>query len=99
MKLIHPYESSIGGSSVGSDSRFGAGQTFKAVGGEFYYISTVGDFSHLYKISRGGTVSGPLTAGNSCDSSMLRADTSLHGIPRTPHCGTLCRRRAGDPHE
>ena len=51
MKLIHPYESSIGGSSVGSDSRFGAGQTFKAVDGEFYYISTVEDFSHLYKIS------------------------------------------------
>ena len=35
MKLIHPYESSIGGSSVGSDSRFGAGQTFKTVDGEF----------------------------------------------------------------
>ncbi len=63
MKLIHPYESSIGISSVGSDSRFGSGQTFKAVNGEFYYISTVGDFSHLYKISRDGTVSDPLTAG------------------------------------
>ena len=68
MELIHPYESSIGISSVGSDSRFGSGQTFKAVNGEFYYVSTVGDFSHLYKISRDGTVSGPLTEGSSCDS-------------------------------
>lgn len=68
MELIHPYESSIGISSVGSDSRFGSGQTFKAVNGEFYYVSTVGDFSHLYKISRDGTVSDPLTEGNSCDS-------------------------------
>ncbi len=67
MELIHPYES-IGISSVGSDSRFGSGQTFKAVNGEFYYVSTVGDFSHLYKISRDGTVSGPLTEGSSCDS-------------------------------
>lgn len=84
MKLIHPYESSIGGSSVGSDSRFGAGQTFKAVDGEFYYISTVGDFSHLYKISRGGTVSGPLTAGSSCDSFDLAgghiASMEFHGL-------------------
>ena len=84
MKLIHPYESSIGGSSVGSDSRFGAGQTFKAVGGEFYYISTVGDFSHLYKISRGGTVSGPLTAGSSCDSFDVAgghiASMEFHGL-------------------
>ena len=84
MKLIHPYESSIGGSSVGSDSRFGAGQTFKAVGGEFYYISTVGDFSHLYKISRGGTVSGPLTAGNSCNSFDVAgghiASMEFHGL-------------------
>lgn len=68
MELIHPYESSIGISSVGSDSRFGSGQTFKAVNGEFYYVSTVGDFSHLYKISRDGTVSDPLTEGSSCDS-------------------------------
>lgn len=68
MELIHPYESSIGISSVGSDSRFGSGQTFKAVNGEFYYVSTIGDFSHLYKISRDGTVSGPLTEGSSCDS-------------------------------
>ncbi len=68
MELIHPYESSIGISSVGSDSRFGSGQTFKAVNGEFYYVSTVGDFSHLYKISRDGIVSGPLTEGSSCDS-------------------------------
>lgn len=68
MELIHPYESSIGISSVGSDSRFGSGQTFKAVNSEFYYVSTVGDFSHLYKISRDGTVSGPLTEGSSCDS-------------------------------
>ena len=68
MELIHPYESSIGISSVGSASRFGSGQTFKAVNGEFYYVSTVGDFSHLYKISRDGTVSGPLTEGSSCDS-------------------------------
>lgn len=68
MELIHPYESSIGISSVGSDSRFSSGQTFKAVNGEFYYVSTVGDFSHLYKISRDGTVSGPLTEGSSCDS-------------------------------
>lgn len=68
MELIHSYESSIGISSVGSDSRFGSGQTFKAVNGEFYYVSTVGDFSHLYKISRDGTVSGPLTEGSSCDS-------------------------------
>lgn len=68
MELIHPYESSIGISSVGSDSRFGSGQTFKAVNGEFYYVSTVGDFSHLYKISRDGTVSNPLTEGSSCDS-------------------------------
>ncbi len=67
MELIHPYESSIGISSVGSDSRFGSGQTFKAVNGEFYYVSTVGDFSHLYKISRDGTVSDPLTEGSSCD--------------------------------
>ena len=53
MKLIHPYESSIGGSSVGPSFQISAqAQTFKAVGGEFYYISTVGDFSHLYKISR-----------------------------------------------
>ena len=84
MKLIHPYESSIGGSSVGSDSRFGAGQTFKAVDGEFYYISTVGDFSHLYKISRGGTVSGPLTAGSSCDSFDVAgghiASMEFHGL-------------------
>ena len=68
LELIHPYESSIGISSVGSDSRFGSGQTFKAVNGEFYYVSTVGDFSHLYKISRDGTVSDPLTEGSSCDS-------------------------------
>ena len=68
MELIHPYESSIGISSVGSDSRFGSGQTFKAVNGEFYYVSTIGDFSHLYKISRDGTVSDPLTEGSSCDS-------------------------------
>lgn len=68
MELIHPYESSIGISSVGSDSRFGSGQTFKAVNSEFYYVSTVGDFSHLYKISRDGTVSDPLTEGSSCDS-------------------------------
>ena len=68
MELIHPYESSIGISSVGSDSRFGSGQTFKAVNGEFYYVSTVGHFSHLYKISRDGTVSDPLTEGSSCDS-------------------------------
>ena len=84
MKLIHPYESSIGGSSVGSDSRFGAGQTFKAVDGAFYYISTVEDFSHLYKISRGGTVSGPLTAGSSCDSFDLAgghiASMEFHGL-------------------
>ena len=68
MELIHPYESSIGISSVGSDSRFGSGQTFKAVNGEFYYVSTIGDFSPLYKISRDGTVSDPLTEGSSCDS-------------------------------
>ena len=84
MKLIHPYESSIGGSSVGSDSRFGAGQTFKAVDGEFYYISTMEDFSHLYKISRGGTVSGPMTAGSSCDSFDLAgghiASMEFHGL-------------------
>ena len=68
MELIHPYESSIGISSVGSDSRFGSGQTFKAENGAFSYVSTVGDFSHLYKISRDGTVSDPLTEGSSCDS-------------------------------
>ena len=42
------------------------------------------DFSHLYKISRGGTVSGPLTAGSSCDSFDLAgghiASMEFHGL-------------------
>lgn len=100
MELIHPYESSIGISSVGSDSRFGSGQTFKAVNGEFYYVSTVGDFSHLYKISRDGTVSGPSYRRKFLRQLRPRERSyRLHGILRDADRGTLRRRRAGDSYE
>lgn len=68
MELLTAYDASIASSSVGSDARFGAGRSQKAVDGEYYFISTVDDFSYLYKLGQDGTVSAPLTKGSSCDS-------------------------------
>ena len=67
LSLFVPYDASIG-SSVGSDARFGAGRSHKAMNGDFYFTSTVDDFSHLYKLAADGAISGPLTNGSSCDS-------------------------------
>lgn len=74
LSLFAPYDASIGSGSVGSDARYGAGRGQKALGDEFFFISTVGDCAKLYKLSADGTVSGPLTSGSSCDSFDLSAD-------------------------
>ena len=67
LSLFAPYDYSVG-SSVGSDARYGGGQSHKAVNGDFYFVSTVNDFSFLYLLKKDGTISGPLTKGSSCDS-------------------------------
>lgn len=67
LSLFAPFDASVG-SSVGTDSKYGSGQTRKAVDGELYFTSTTGDYSYLYKLKKDGTISGPLTKGSACDS-------------------------------
>ena len=67
LSLFAPYDASIG-SSVGSDARYGGGRTHKAMDGDFYFVSTINDFSYLYKLDKSGIISGPLTKGSCCDS-------------------------------
>ena len=67
LSLLAPYDACVG-SSAGTDSKYGSGQSHKAENGVFYFLSTIGDFSHLYKLSMDGSISGPLTAGSACDS-------------------------------
>ncbi len=62
------YDATIGGNSVGSDARYGSGRSMKVLNGDFYFISTVGDCSHLYRLGADGQISAPLTAGTCCDS-------------------------------
>ena len=67
LSLLAPYDACVG-SSAGTDSKYGSGQSHKAENGALYFLSTIGDFSHLYKLSMDGSISGPLTAGSACDS-------------------------------
>lgn len=62
------YDTSIGGGSVGSDARYGAGRAQKALNGDFYFISTIDDYAYLLKLDQNGTISERLTNGSSCDS-------------------------------
>lgn len=68
LDLYVPYDASIGGGSVGSDARYGAGRAQKALHGDFYFISTVDDYAYLLKLGQDGKISGRLTTGSSCDS-------------------------------
>ncbi len=52
LSLFAPFDASVG-SSVGTDSKYGSGQTRKAVDGELYFTSTTGDYSYLYKLKEG----------------------------------------------
>lgn len=69
-----PFDTSIGSSSVGSDSRYGSGRGQKAMDGDFYFLSTIGDSSCLLKLNKNGTLSESLTKGNSCDSFDVSGD-------------------------
>lgn len=65
---IAEYDASIGDGSVGSDARFGGGRGSKLVGDNFYFLSTVDDYTWLRKLDKDGNISGSLTKGSSCDS-------------------------------
>lgn len=65
---IAEYDASIGNGSVGSDARYGGGRGAKLVGDNFYFLSTVDDFTWLRKLDKDGNISGSLTKGSSCDS-------------------------------
>ncbi len=65
---VAEYDASIGGGSVGSDARYGAGRGHKMVNGECYFISTVDDYAWLRKLDKDFQISDSLTKGSSCDS-------------------------------
>lgn len=65
---VAEYDASIGGGSVGSDARYGAGRTHKMVNGECYFVSTVDDYAWLRKLDKDFQISDSLTKGSSCDS-------------------------------
>lgn len=68
-----PYDASIDGCSVSSDARYGSGRVQKAMDGDFYFLSTVGDYARLFKLDKNGVLSGNLTQGSSCDSFDINA--------------------------
>lgn len=68
MTHIAAYDASIGYGSVGSDARYGGGRGQKLVNGDFYFLSTVDDYTFLKKLDKDGKISENLTKGNSCDS-------------------------------
>ena len=65
---IAEYDASIGSGSVGSDAKYGAGRGAKLVGDDFYFLSTVDDYTWLRKLDKDGNISESLTAGSSCNS-------------------------------
>lgn len=62
------YDASIGSGSVGSDARYGSGRGQKVLNGDFYFLSTVNDYTYLYRLDAQGVISESLTKGSSCDS-------------------------------
>lgn len=74
MSFFLPYDTSIGVGSVGTDARYGKLRGTKAHNGEFYYVSTIGEYAHLIKLDANGVFSEYLTDGCSCDSFDVNED-------------------------
>ncbi len=68
LTLCREYDACVGGGSVGTDARHGGGRGQKALDGSYYFLSTVEDFTRLWRLAPDGALAGPLTAGSSCDS-------------------------------
>ncbi len=68
MKLLAPYEASIGSGSVGSDARLGGGRGSKLVDDKFYFITTVDDSSYIRSVDKSGVICDVVTGYGSCDS-------------------------------
>lgn len=49
---LHAYDNSVG-STVGSDCRYGGGNPIKMVNGDFYFLTTIRNASHLYRLKEG----------------------------------------------
>ncbi len=65
---IADYEYSVGYGTVGADAHFGGGRGTKVHGGEYYFISAVGDGCAVYRIDREGHISDAITPDGACSS-------------------------------
>ena len=68
LTFLADYEACVGYSTVGSDARLGAGRGYKLEGGQFWFISTVGDQADLVTVDPQGAVVTRYGLGGSVDS-------------------------------
>lgn len=55
VKLLAKYEDSLG-SSVGSDCRYGSGESIRIMNDKIYFITTIKNASHLYSLDLNGKI-------------------------------------------
>lgn len=76
--LLAQNDASVGGSSVGSDSRLGGGISFKVSGDRLYYTTTLLNHSYLRYIDLSGNISPTLTTPGSVDCFDIAGDTVVY---------------------
>lgn len=77
-QLLAQNDASVGGSSVGSDSRLGGGISFKVQGDRLYYTTTLLNHSYLRYIDLSGHISPTLTSPGSVDCFDIVGDQILY---------------------